>query len=69
MLEVWVLYMMVIMPNNTPIQMRNVETFETQQFCLDEGQVKAPDIAQSLADQIGHPIRFVWRCIKEGEGV
>lgn len=69
MLEVWALWIMVIMPNNTPIQMRNVETFQTQKVCIEEGQVKAPDVAQSLADQIGYPIRFVWRCIKEGEGV
>ena len=55
---IWALYMMAVMPNGVPVQLRNIEEFETRKQCQEVAAVKAPTVAQNLADASGMPIRF-----------
>lgn len=69
MVEVWALYMLVVIPFKEPIQLRNNEEFETEAACIELGKTKSMDVAQSISDQLGVPVRFHWRCVKEGASI
>ena len=63
---VWALWMVVLLPNGMPTQLRNNEMFQTEQECLEVGKVKAAQVAQAIADTVGAPVPYEWACIKEG---
>lgn len=62
-----VLYMLVIMPMGEPVLLENNDKFETIEECQAVGEVKAPDIATNLANEMKMPIRYKWWCEAKGE--
>ena len=64
-MEAVVLFMVMQMPFNTPILMRDQKQYMTHKECQEVGQVKARETAEELAENIGAPIRFSYWC--EGE--
>ena len=69
MVEVWALYMLVVIPFKEPIQLRDNEVFETEAACIERGKTRSMDVAQSISDHVGVPVRFQWRCVKEGASI
>jgi len=59
------LYFFLLFANGIPIQLENVEKFETRAECLAAGKTKAPSILQQMADETGVPVRGWVKCTKE----
>ena len=59
------LYFFLLFANGIPVQLENVEKFETKTECLADGKIKAPSLLQEMADKTGVPVRGWVKCKKE----
>lgn len=61
------LYFFLLFANGVPVQLENVERFETYEECRRVAEVKGVEVLMEMANATGVPVQGWTKCKKEGD--